>query len=86
MAYHCSGPPTADDDQYTTAVALGIKDFDTRHVHTVQLNYYVSGSLDDERWAPLIDLSASYTYFPNIRASAQGLQPPQFPAYLHGRG
>src|SRR6266852_5899498 len=59
--YQDHGP---DNDRYTTAVALGIQDFDTRHLHTVQLNFPVSGSLDDERWAPLIQLNASYTYAP----------------------
>ena len=46
------------------AVARGIHDTDDRHIHTVELNYPVSGSLDDPTWAPLIELNASYTYFP----------------------
>jgi len=54
----------ADDDAAVTALALGIKDKDTRHLHTVELNYLVSGSRDDERWAPIIDLSSAYTYYP----------------------
>jgi hypothetical protein len=33
-------------------------------LHTIELDYLVSGSLDDARWAPLIDLNASYTYYP----------------------
>jgi len=28
------------------------------------VNYLVSGSVDDPSWTPLIDLSASYTYYP----------------------
>ncbi len=52
------------NDPYVTAVALGIRDVDTSHLQTVELNYLVSGSLDDSAWAPLIDLNASYTYFP----------------------
>ncbi len=51
-------------DPYVTAVALGIRDVDTRHIHTVELNYLVSGSLDDNTWAPIISLNASYTYSP----------------------
>jgi len=52
------------DDAVVQAVARGIHDTDSRHIHTVELNYQVSGSLDDPTWAPLIELNASYTYFP----------------------
>jgi hypothetical protein len=51
-------------DAVVLAVARGIRDKDARHLHTVELDYLVSGSLDDARWAPLIDLSAAYTYYP----------------------
>ena len=51
-------------DPYVTAVALGIRDVDTRHLQTVELNYTSSGSLDDPAWAPIIQLNASYTYLP----------------------
>ena len=54
----------ADHDAVVTAVAQGIKDEGPRHLHTVELNYEVSGSRDDARWASLIDLSAAYTYYP----------------------
>jgi chitodextrinase len=52
------------DDAVVEAVALGIRDVDHRHIHTVELDYPVSGSLDDPTWAPIIDLNASYTYYP----------------------
>ena len=52
------------DDAVVQAVARGIHDTDDRHIHTVELDYPVSGSLDDPTWAPLIELNASYTYFP----------------------
>lgn len=52
------------NDAAVTAVALGIKDKDTRHLHTIELDYEVSGSLDDPNWAPIIALCASYTYYP----------------------
>jgi len=52
------------NDEAVTAVALGIKDKDTRHLHTIELDYEVSGSLDDPKWVPLINLCASYTYYP----------------------
>jgi hypothetical protein len=56
--------PNAGDDAVVQAVARGIHDTDDRHIHTVELDYQVSGSLDDASWAPLIDLNASYTYYP----------------------
>jgi hypothetical protein len=59
--YQSWGPT---NDPYVTAVAEGIADVDTRHLQTVELNYFVSGSLDDPAWAPIIDLNASYTYEP----------------------
>ena len=34
------------------------------HFQTVELNYSTSGSLDDQRWRPLIKLNAAYTYYP----------------------
>jgi len=52
------------DDAVVQAVARGIHDTDDRHIHTVELDYLVSGSLDDSSWAPLIELNASYTYYP----------------------
>lgn len=52
------------DDRLARAVARGIKSMDANHIHTVELNYYASGSLDDPAWAPLIELDAAYTYFP----------------------
>ncbi len=55
---------SAANDSVVTAVALGIKDNDTRHIHTIELNYLVSGSLDDPNWAPIVSLNASYTYYP----------------------
>src|SRR5262245_8035991 len=56
--------PNPGDDAVVQAVAQGIHDTDDRHIHTVELDYQVSGSLDDPTWAPLIELNASYTYFP----------------------
>ena len=52
------------NDAVVTAVALGIKDQDTNHLQTVQLNYLSSSSLDDPNWAPIIGLNAAYTYAP----------------------
>jgi chitodextrinase len=56
--------PNPGDDAVVQAVALGIRDNDHRHIHTIELDYPVSGSLDDANWAPIIELNASYTYYP----------------------
>jgi Protein of unknown function (DUF4038)/Putative collagen-binding domain of a collagenase len=60
--YNFERLPTAEMDAVTTAVALGIKDFDNRHLQTVHLYFPVSSSLEDANWAPLIQLNAAYTY------------------------
>jgi Protein of unknown function (DUF4038)/Putative collagen-binding domain of a collagenase len=54
----------AADDALVQAVARGIRSMDANHIHTVELNFETSGSLDDESWAPLIELDAAYTYLP----------------------
>jgi len=54
----------AADDALVQAVARGIRSVDANHIHTVELNYATSGSLEDKSWAPLIELNAAYTYFP----------------------
>jgi len=55
----------AADDALLQAVARGIRSIDANHIHTVELNYDTSGSLEDKSWEPLIDLDAAYTYLPN---------------------
>jgi hypothetical protein len=52
------------DDAVVSAVAKGIEDVDTNHIHTIELNYYVSASLDDKTWRPIVGLDAVYTYRP----------------------
>jgi len=54
----------ATDAALIQAVAHGIRSADSNHIHTVELNYFTSGSLDDKSWEPLIELNAAYTYFP----------------------
>src|SRR6185436_16298980 len=55
---------TPSADAVVLAVARGILDADTNHIHTVELDYLTSGSLDDPNWWPIISLNASYTYYP----------------------
>jgi hypothetical protein len=54
----------SSDAELVQAVARGIRSKDANHIHTVELNYVTSGSLEDKSWAPLIELNAAYTYFP----------------------
>jgi hypothetical protein len=54
------------DDSLLQAVARGIRSEDQTHIHTIELNYLTSGSLDDPTWAQLVDLDAAYTYFPTF--------------------
>jgi chitodextrinase len=67
------------DDAVVQAVAQGIHDADPRHIHTVELDYPVSGSLDDPTWAPLIQLNASYTYYPTYAQVLTDYNRPQAP-------
>ncbi len=55
---------TLSDDRLVQEVALGIKDTDPHHIHTVELDNPLSSSLDDISWAPIISLNAAYTYNP----------------------
>jgi hypothetical protein len=55
---------TPANDAVVTAVALGIEDEDTNHLQTIELGYYLSSSLDDPNWAPIVGLNATYTYSP----------------------
>ena len=54
----------AIDDAAVLAVARGIKDADPNHIHTTELNYLSSGSLDDGRWDHIVDLDGAYSYYP----------------------
>lgn len=53
------------DDAVVRAVALGILDEDRKHLHTSELDYVVSSSLDDPNWQGILGLNGTYTYFPS---------------------
>jgi chitodextrinase len=75
--------PNPSDDAVVQAVARGIQDTDDRHLHTVELDYPVSGSLDDSSWAPLIQLNASYTYYPTYAQVIEDYKRPNaIPTFL----
>jgi hypothetical protein len=65
-------------DAVVMAVALGIKDNDPNHIHTVELDYLTSGSLDNPNWAPIISLNASYTYYPTYAQVLNDYNRPNF--------
>jgi hypothetical protein len=54
----------ANNDAVVIAVAQGIKEKDPRPLHTTELDYLVSSSLDDVRWEPILGVDAAYTYYP----------------------
>jgi hypothetical protein len=59
----CQSWQNSTDAALAQAVARGIRSVDKIHIHTVELDYPTSGSLDDPQWTPLIELDAAYTYF-----------------------
>lgn len=54
---------TPADDAVALAVARGIKATDPAALQTVELNYFVSSSLDDARWKGISGIDSAYTYF-----------------------
>jgi hypothetical protein len=52
------------DDEVVLAVAHGIRDTDSRHLQTTELNFSVSSSLDDPAWHGLLGINSVYTYYP----------------------
>ncbi len=68
----------ARNDEAALAVARGIRDTDPDHLQTVELNYEVSGSLDDPNWQPLIAVSCAYTYYPTYAEVLKEYNRPNF--------
>ena len=55
---------TDSDNALVMAIAGGIRETDSRHIQTLQLDYFVSSSLDNTLWSGLVTLNAAYTYYP----------------------
>lgn len=73
----------AADDDLVQSVARGIRSVDSNHIHTVELNYETSGSLEDPSWAPFIELDAVYSYFPTYAQVLTEYNRPNFkPVFL----
>ena len=68
----------AIDDAAVLAVARGIKDADPNHIHTTELNYLSSGSLDDGRWDHIVDLDGAYSYYPTYAQVLKEYNRPNF--------
>jgi hypothetical protein len=66
------------NDAVVREVALGILDRDIRHLHTIELDYLVSSSLDDTRWDAIVGLNATYTYYPTYARLRQDYNRPDF--------
>ena len=66
------------NDEVVRAVALGIRDKDTRHLHTIELDYLVSSSLDDTSWSSILGLNATYTYYPTYARLREDYNRPNF--------
>jgi hypothetical protein len=70
-------------DSVVSAVALGIKQTDTRHIHTVELDYLLSSSTDDPVWANIVSLNGAYTYYPTYAEVLQDYnRSPAMPVFM----
>ena len=63
---------TATNDAVIMAIADGIKSKDTSHPMTVELDYYVSDSLEDANWASRVSVNGIYTYYPAYAETLTG--------------
>ncbi len=74
---------TPANDAVITAIALGIKDNDTNHLQTAELDYLVSTTLNDSNWKPIVGLNLAYTYYPTYDEILHGYQQtPTMPVFL----
>jgi hypothetical protein len=73
----------ASDDAVVRAVAQGIQANDTAHIHSLELDFLTSSSLNDTNWANMIQLNASYTYYPTYAEVLKGYnQTPTMPDFM----
>jgi hypothetical protein len=55
---------SATDNAIAQKIMAGIGSADANHLQTTELNYNISGSLDDALLVPYTGLAAAYTYYP----------------------
>ena len=71
------------DDALVQAVAMGIKDFDPNHIHTIEfLTPPAVTSLDDSAWVPIVSLNAAMTYFPTYADVLRGYNQAFVPVFM----
>jgi Protein of unknown function (DUF4038)/Putative collagen-binding domain of a collagenase len=71
------------DTALVQAVARGIRSVDAIHMHTAELNYWTSGTLDDPSWRGLVELDAAYSYLPTFaQVSAEYERADHKPVFL----
>jgi hypothetical protein len=51
------------DDAVVKAVSDGIRDMDTSHIQTIELDYYASDSVEDPTWSGSVELNSCYSYY-----------------------
>jgi len=74
---------TASDDAVVRAVAQGIQANDTNHIHSLELDFLTSSSLNDTNWSSMLGLNASYTYYPTYAEVLNGYnQTPTIPDFM----
>jgi len=66
------------DDALVLSVAKGIMSADHNHIHTTELNYLSSGSLDDARWDTIVNIDGVYTYYPTYAQILKEYNRPNF--------
>jgi PKD repeat protein len=72
----------SSDDAVVKAVAVGIKETDSRHIHTALLDT-TSTSLDNLNWRDVVTLNAAYTYMPTYGEVLKGYNmTPAVPVFL----
>lgn len=72
-----------EDDDLVQEVSKAIRAAAPTQLQTVELHVRTSSSLDDPRWAPLIDLNGTYTYSPTyIQMLHSYNQKPTMPDYM----
>jgi hypothetical protein len=70
-------------DAVVSALAEGIRSTESHRIQTIELNYYVSDSLDDPTWRDIAGIDAVYTYRPTYAQELKAYRRKSFmPTFL----
>ncbi len=69
---------SSTDNLLIAAIMRGIASTDPNHLQTTELNYLVSGSLDDPLLVPYTTLTGAYTYYPTYAEVLHEYNAPNF--------